>query len=203
MPATGTCAWGTRRSRTTCGSIGGRFPRSRKSRICCASTTRRSTSTSTGCCRSGLYRRSPSPRSVWKLLRGVLPTEMFPAEQPAETEALHVQLMEAFVLLGGLTGRLEIDGPLGDPVDVGGRCQEVVTEYVVLERNTMKDVLFGQRCHLGDMTDLDAIAGDYGRARPDGAPRNHGFRFIAHCIEHTPPSAYDAVASGESPAEPT
>ena len=113
---------------------------------------------------------------------------MFPAEQPAETEALHVHLMEALVMLGGLAGRLEIDSPLGDPVDVACGCQEVVTEYVVLERDTMKDVLLGQRRHLGHMADLDAIARDYGRARADGAPRNHDFRFFAHSFEHTPPS---------------
>src|SRR5712691_12317142 len=51
----------------------------------------------------------------------------------------------------------------------------------------------GQRRDLGHMADLDAVAGDHRGARADGAPRNHGFRFIAHRLEHTPPRAASAI----------
>src|SRR6266849_9512409 len=88
--------------------------------------------------------------------------------------------MEALVLLGGLTRRLEINRALGDSVDVVRRRQELVTEQVVREYNTVKDVLLRQGRHLGHMADLDTVAGDHGRARADGAPRNHGFRLVAH-----------------------
>src|SRR5712664_1483989 len=88
--------------------------------------------------------------------------------------------MEALVLLGGLTRRLEIDGALGDSVDVVRRRQELVTEQVVREGNTVKDVLLRQGCNLAHTADLDAVAGDYGRARADSAPRDHGFRLVAH-----------------------
>src|SRR5258708_783126 len=134
------------------------------------------------------------------LFRGVLPAEMFPAEQPGETETLYMHLMEALVLRGRLTGRLEVDGPLGDPVNVACGCQEVVTKQVVREHNTVKDVFLGQRSHLDNMTDLDAVVGNHGRVRANGSPRNHGFRCIAHCFEHTPSwSVAPAVMRGRRP----
>src|SRR5258708_23447332 len=88
--------------------------------------------------------------------------------------------MEALVLVGGLARRLQIDGMLGDSVDVFRRRQEVVTEKVVGEYDPVEDVRLRQRRNLRHMADFDAVAGDYAGARADGAPRNHGLRLVAH-----------------------
>ncbi len=51
-------------------------------------------------------RRSNGPRATQTLLRGVLPTEMFPAEQPSQAKAFDMDLLEALVLGRGQAGRL-------------------------------------------------------------------------------------------------
>jgi len=84
--------------------------------------------------------------------------------------------MEALVFIGGLAALLEVDGSFRDPVDVDRRHKKVVTEHVVREHNAVEDVLLGQRCDLGYMADLDAVAGNYGGVRTDSTPRDHSFR---------------------------
>src|ERR1700730_9283449 len=56
----------------------------------------------------------------------------------------------------------------------------MVTQKVVLEHDAVEDVFLGQRRHLAHVADLDAIAGHDGGVCPDGAPRDHGFRLLAH-----------------------
>jgi hypothetical protein len=108
---------------------------------------------------------------------------VLPAEQPAEAQALDVHLLETLVLVRRLAGRLEVDGPLCDPVDIAGGCQDVVTEHMVRERDPMEDVLFRQACHLGNMADLDSVTRDDRTVRAYCSPGHNGFRLIAHRVE--------------------
>jgi hypothetical protein len=111
---------------------------------------------------------------------------VLPKEQPAQAQALDVHLMETLVVVRRLAGSLEVDGPLCDPVDIAGGCQDVVTEQIVREHDPMEDVLFRQACHLGDMADLDSVTRDDGAVRAYSSPGHDGFRLIAHRVDHTP-----------------
>src|SRR4029077_892296 len=110
--------------------------------------------------RPARFRREGVTPSSQRLLWGVFPTKVLPEEQPAEAQALDMHLLETLVVVRRLAARLEVDGPLRDPVDIAGGCEDVLSEHMVREHDPMEDVLFRQACHIGHTAILDSVTRD-------------------------------------------
>ena len=126
--------------------------------------------------RPARFRREGVTPSPQRLLWRVFPTKVFPEEQPAEAQALDVHLLETLVVVRRLAARLEVDGPLRDPVDITRGRQDVLTEQMVREHDPMEDVLFRQPSHIGHTADLDSVTRDDGAVRAYCSPGHDSFR---------------------------